>query len=187
MRYPNAWIALRKREPTIFTLLRKMQDCIQDYRLLLQWYTVPQVQNYFAPPVTTLEETVKKYRPRILGKHPAIPYIIETDGTPVGYLQIFPLTGKEITRYSAQSYQTPYGADLFIGNTAYLHKGIGSAALNACTNLLKTELGADVLCLDPRADNRVALRCYQNCGGKLVRTYFDNDYQAKICILHIVL
>lgn len=76
---------------------------------------------------------------------------------------------------------------MFIGNTSYLHKGIGSAALNSCKNLLKTEFDADVLCLDPRADNQAALHCYQNCGGKIVRTYFDNNYQEKVCIFHIVL
>lgn len=107
--------------------LRKMQDCIQDYCLLLQWYTVPQVQNYFTPPITTLEETIQKYRPRILGEHPAIPYIIETDGIPVGYLQIFPLTGKEITRYSAQNYQTPYGVDLSEIQHIYIKVSVGSA------------------------------------------------------------
>lgn len=172
---------------TPLTQLRKMQDCIRDYRLLLQWYSTPQVQNYFTPSVATLEETVKKYRPRILGEHLCLPYIIETDDMPVGYLQIFPITDEEIVRYCAQPYQAPYGADLFIGNTSYLHRGIGSAVLNSCKNLLKTEFDADVLCLDPRADNQAALHCYQNCGGKIVRTYFDNNYQAKVCIFHIVL
>lgn len=71
---------------TPLTRLRKMQDCIRDYRLLLQWYSTPQVQSYFTPSVATLEETVKKYRPRILGEHPCLPYIIETD-MPVGYLR----------------------------------------------------------------------------------------------------
>ncbi|MGN0559650.1 MAG: GNAT family N-acetyltransferase [Candidatus Fimenecus sp.] len=167
--------------------LRKMQDCTRDYRLLLQWYSAPQVQEYFSPPVTTLEETVEKYRPRIMGESSVIPYIIETDDVPVGYLQIFPLTDKETARYGAENYQTPYGADLFIGNTSYLHKGIGTAALTVCKDLIKTEFHADVLCLDPRADNHAALRCYQNCDGKIVRAYFDNDYQTKICILHIAL
>lgn len=151
---------------SILTQLRKMHDCIRDYRLLLQWYSTPQVQNYFTPSVAALEETVKKYRPRILGEYPCLPYIIETDDMPVGYLQIFPITDEEIVRYCAQPYQAPYGADLFIGNTAYLYKGIGSAALNSCTNLLKTEFDADVLCLDPRADNRGLCIAIKTAAGR---------------------
>ena len=112
-----------------------MKDCDEDYRLLVKWYHTPQVKEYFHPQIKNLKQAKEKYQPRIIGKVPIIPYIVETDGKPIGYVQTQPII-EGFEKYNVYDYKNPFMIDLFIGESEFLRKGFGTKILNKTIALL---------------------------------------------------
>lgn len=163
--------------------IRKMKDCDEDYQLLVKWYQTPQVKEYFHPQIKNLQQAKEKYRPRIIGTFPIIPYIVETDGKAIGYVQTQPII-EGFEKYNVCNYQNPVMIDLFIGESEYLGKGFGTKIVNKIVDLL-FERNVDVIVLETRGKNKKALWCYEKCNAKRIKSFYDEDYQDEICILHI--
>ncbi|MBF2064204.1 MAG: GNAT family N-acetyltransferase [Calothrix sp. C42_A2020_038] len=53
---------------------------------------------------------------------------------------------------------------LFIDETEYWEKGIGSKLISAVVNYLFEELGAQKIVIDPETWNTRAIHCYEKCG-----------------------
>lgn len=164
-------------------VIRKMKDCDEDYRLLVKWYHTPQVKEYFHPQIKNLKQAKEKYQPRIIGKVPIIPYIVETDGKPIGYVQTQPII-EGFEKYNVYDYKNPFMIDLFIGESEFLRKGFGTKILNKIIALL-FEQNVDVIVLETMRKNEKALCCYEKCKAKRIKSFYDEEYKDEICILHI--
>lgn len=151
--------------------IRKMADFEEDYQLMLEWLSDPQVLEYYEgrDKKFTLETIKKKYAPRVLGEERVTPCIIVFEGTPIGYLQYYELSGKQKRKYDLNIKSKSYGVDLFIGETDYWNRGLGAKILALLLQYLFTKLRANFVTIDPRTENTRAIRSYEKAGFKKVR------------------
>lgn len=94
------------------------------------------------------------------------------DGVPLGYAQVYPLEADERASYgytAAQPDGAVYGLDLFIGETMYWNRGIGTQLVMALTRYAVEAHDAFIVTLDPRVENARAVRCYEKAGYRIVK------------------
>lgn len=74
---------------------RGMADAREDYARLKTWLCNPAVRKWYGaddfPVPPSLEDVVKKYRVPSLLEEEVHPCFILADGTPVGYIQFYPI------------------------------------------------------------------------------------------------
>jgi len=150
--------------------IRKMQGSAADFTLFLKWMTDPETMRYWDGMHThyTYEKVAKKYQEH-LDEHVTQCMIVYRQRE-IGYCQFYTLTPAEYEiseedffRFVAPS-EKVYGIDIFLGETAYRDRGIGTKALKLLMKALFSRYHADVLMIDPKTHNHRAIRCYHNCG-----------------------
>jgi len=142
------------------------------FPLLLKWLEAPHVKAWWDQDVKWTPELVQeKYAAYVKGYKivngiaKAIhAYIIYSDNTPVGYIQIYnaydfarskPLTGLPSSLAAF---------DVFIGEAAYLKQGIGSQAI---AQFLKEQGNSYThVFADPEKSNFAAIKAYEKAGFK---------------------
>lgn len=146
--------------PPILTF-RELDDTREEYDRLRTWLCNPKVREWYGaddfPLPPSLEDVERKYRVPSLLKKGTHPCCILADGTPVGYIQYYPLPeqGKEAGAW---------GVDLFIGEDRFRDRGIGTLSLRAMTCFLFEAKQARKILIDPDIRNGRAIRCYEKCG-----------------------
>jgi aminoglycoside 6'-N-acetyltransferase len=95
--------------------------------------------------------------------------IAEYDGTPIGYIQFYPIEEDERVEFGYADREVVYGMDQFIGEPAFWNQGIGTQLVTLLAEYLFARLGATVVVMDPQVRNVRALRCYEKCGFQQVR------------------
>lgn len=135
------------------------------YPLLRSWLDSPHMREWWGEP----EEELGFIRDMVEGRDTTRPYIIEVDGTSVGYIQCWFVGEHQNARWIADH---PWlaalpadavGVDLSIGDAANLSKGLGSAALAAFARMLVEE-GRRTIVIDPHPANLRAVRAYRKAG-----------------------
>ncbi|WP_314584075.1 GNAT family N-acetyltransferase [Paenibacillus terrigena] len=166
--------------------IRRLRDHEEDYAFIFKWLNDEKLLRYIEGPSTryTMEQIIAKYGSRARGEHVVTPCIMEWNNTAIGYVQFYPLQEDEIELYevTSTSDQSPYGIDLFIGETDYWDQGIGTTALKSVVRYLLTEQGAADVYIDPQTWNTRAIRSYEKCGFKKVKVItahelFDGEYR----------
>jgi RimJ/RimL family protein N-acetyltransferase len=141
-----------------------------DYSLVFEWLKKEHVQRWWGKPLTRTE-VAEKYGPRVRGEMPTRAFVLEYEGRPVGYIQTYLVA--DHPEYAAQVRLGPgaAGVDLFLGEAALLHRGLGTAALR---RFLREVVFADptVTCcvLGPAPDNAAAIRAYEKVGFRYWKT-----------------
>ncbi|QKQ77617.1 GNAT family N-acetyltransferase [Nostoc sp. TCL240-02] len=149
--------------------IRLMQDEIYDYELMAKWLTDPQVLKFYEGRDNPfpLERVMKTYKPTIVRDEPIVPCLFSYQNIPIGYLQycaLNDLSQSDRQLYYIEQTDEVYGIDLFIGETNYWNKGIGTKILSAGIAYLFEHRQARKIVIDPHVDNPRAIRCYEKCG-----------------------
>ncbi|WP_392479497.1 GNAT family N-acetyltransferase [Nostoc sp. C110] len=149
--------------------IRLMQDEIYDYELIAKWLTDAQVLQFYEGRDNPfpLERIIETYKPMIEGNDPVVPCVFYYQNIPIGYLQYCALNDLSQTDrqlYHLEQTDYVYGIDLFIGETDYWNKGIGTKILSAIITYIFEHLQAHKIVIDPHIDNPRAIRCYEKCG-----------------------
>ncbi|MBP1994419.1 GNAT family N-acetyltransferase [Paenibacillus eucommiae] len=157
--------------------IRKMLYTDEDFSLLFKWLNDKEVLSYIEGPGTkyTHEQIIEKYGPRAKGEHYVTPCIIECNHSPIGYLQFYQLQEVEIQEYGVKEGRPQYGMDIFIGETDYWNKGVGTAALKSMVRFLFTEREAEDIYIDPQTWNIRAIKSYEKCGFKKVKILYERE------------
>lgn len=149
--------------------LRHMEPTEQDYAQLYAWLADARIAEHYGGlnHRPTLQEVREKYAPYIMGKESVVPCIAEYDGSPVGYMQYYPVEEPEydcrgLVDFSC--YARPMAVDMLVGEPAQWGRGLGSRLLRALCRYLNEELGADAVFIDPNVNNPRAIRCYEKAG-----------------------
>jgi aminoglycoside 6'-N-acetyltransferase len=103
------------------------------------------------------------------------PNIILYNEKPIGYVQYYPVDTKDKTFYGYGADSNVYGMDQFIGEPSYWGRGIGQHLVNEVVRYLFTEKDADIVVMDPQVRNKRALRCYEKCGFRIVKTLPEQE------------
>lgn len=168
--------------------IRKMEDNPFDYILMSKWISNPEVLFYYEgrDNAFNIDRIKEKYSPRILGKESVTTCIIELNEKPIGYVQYYYENDKK--DLGVENYDTPYGIDVFIGETEYQNQGIGTKAIKLLTKYLFEVKSVDVILIDPQTWNSRAIKCYEKCGFKAIkilekRELHEGQYRDNLVML----
>lgn len=150
-------------------LLKEFIDTEDTYKNLYEWCQNKDVYEWFEQRLLTYDEIVSKYKKKLLDKKQDL-YIINYNNKDIGLVQIY--------KYEDDidlNYNNTYEYDLFIGDTDYLNKGIGTEIIELINNLIYTKYKSDYIILRPFKRNIRAIKCYQKCGFKIIKEYKGED------------
>jgi RimJ/RimL family protein N-acetyltransferase len=143
-----------------------------DLPLLYRWLTTPHVARWYQQgEPRTLAGVEAKYGPRIDGRTPTRAFVILYDETPIGYIQTY-LIGAypDYARHVAAD-EVAAGVDLFIGETGYVHRGLGAPLLRAfLRDVVFTQPGVVSCIIGPEPKNAAAIRAYEKAGFGYLKT-----------------
>ncbi|UQX55205.1 acetyltransferase [Cytobacillus pseudoceanisediminis] len=127
-------------------LIRLMND--NDFEVMVKWLNDQSVLEFYEEPPSNIDMVIKKYGPKVEGKHYVIPCIVEYKNEPVGYIQYYELQEDELKRYGYSANKNIYGIDQFIGDTQLWGKGIGTTMILMMLNYLSKNKGASSVVLE---------------------------------------
>ncbi len=154
--------------------IRTLND--NDFPLLLKWLTDESVLEFY-------EGRDKKYTLEDIKKHfsekwedEVFRVIIEYQGKPIGYGQIYKMYDELYDDYHyPRSNEIVYGMDQFIGEPNFWSKGIGTKYTKMVFDFLKKERNVDAVILDPHQDNKRAIRMYQKAGFRIIENLPEHE------------
>jgi RimJ/RimL family protein N-acetyltransferase len=152
-----------------------------DLPLMHRWLHAPHVHEWWSEgkPPPAYEEVVAKYSPQLNAEDPTDCYVILHDGNPIGFIQVYMIA--DHPEYAAQVQVEPdaAGVDLFIGEEAYVHRGLGSAIMRAfLRQIVFGAMGAGRCIIGPDERNAIAIRAYEKAGFHYLKTVQIPDEDA---------
>ncbi|MFF2175949.1 GNAT family N-acetyltransferase [Lysinibacillus sp. NPDC058147] len=149
--------------------IRKMTD--NDYDLMATWLSTKEVLEFYGDINSpfTKEQVRIKYEPRVHGEIPVFPFIVELDGSPIGFMQYYKLQEEEQKELGYLNNQMIFGIDQFIGSPKLYNKGFGTIMVSKFIELIISITDADIIILDPEISNERTIRCYEKCGFSKVK------------------
>ncbi|HEV2359819.1 MAG TPA: GNAT family N-acetyltransferase [bacterium] len=154
-----------------------------DLPLLHRWLNTPHVLEWWDRPGPTLDEVRAKYLPRVSGTHDAVPYLIDRNETPIGYIQLYRIAGGTWGLHDTGS---GVGLDLFIGDARYVRRGLGPRILEAfLRKIVFADEAVDACYVDPSPRNRVAIRAYEKAGFRRVPAAAPPDASPAVYLMRI--
>lgn len=140
-----------------------------DLALMVKWLNTDFVMQWYG----TLERSAieAKYLKRIQGEHFVKPYIILYADQPIGYIQAYQLRDTDAAYQAALNIPDVAAVDLFIGETNFIHKGLGAALLGRFIREIVFELWDVEGCIiAPDLSNLSAIKSYYKAGFQHVKT-----------------
>lgn len=135
-----------------------------DYQLLLKWLSKEHVRQWWDDGEVTIEDVARNYGEKEEGLERFILTEDDEGGEkPLGYFQHYLVSDGSI------------GIDQFIGDEAYLNRGVGTKAVAMFVEMIKRKHAPSSIILDPSPDNQRAIRCYEKAGFKYYETKEDAE------------
>ena len=160
-------------------LIRLMHS--NDFEVMVKWLNDEQVLEYYEEPPSDIERVIKKYGPRVEGKHYVTPCIIEHKEKPIGYIQYYEIQKGELKSYGYTTNQRIYGIDQFIGETHLWGKGIGTSMILMMLHHLSINKNASRVVLEVKKSNGRAISSYKKCGFREIK-----DLNNDLCLMEWV-
>ncbi len=156
--------------------VRYLQNRIEDYARLLTWLTRDDVLEWYEGRDQTfdLARILREYGPGgVLERDETHATIVELDGEPIGFVQLYELGDHEDAvefELDAETSGDPRGGkdiwslDLFIGEPSLHGKGIGRAVCRGVAEFLLDEWEAREVVILPYVENERAVAAYRAAG-----------------------
>lgn len=129
-----------------------------DFPLLLEWLSRKHVKEFWDSGEDTLEIVAENYAEEEGVERFILLEENDRSEKPIGYFQYYIIPGKII------------GIDQFIGETAYINRGIGTRAIKLFIKLIAEKHSPKEIILDPSPKNKRAIRCYEKAGFQYYET-----------------
>lgn len=151
----------------------------EHFKLMQTWINTPHVNKWWGDKKEwTMADIEEKYNTRIEHfalvnnmKKPMYSYIIHCAQHPIGYIQCYNAYDFERDGYKLENLPSSLGAiDVFIGEAAYLHKGIGVRSIIQFINQVVWQYFNHCY-VDVDINNKVAIKTYQKAGFKQVKEH----------------
>jgi dihydrofolate reductase/RimJ/RimL family protein N-acetyltransferase len=155
----------------------------KDIPLYKQWATKEHVRSVW---FCEGYQPVNAIYAKVAGNGYDYPYLILLDERPIGHIVTCDLFAYKTICPNPKGVftdepQGTYCIDLFIGEEELLNKGYGSKAVRQFTEFLFREKRAKRVLIDPDANNKQALRCYEKAGFTPIRS--QNGGVVEVLIL----
>jgi aminoglycoside 6'-N-acetyltransferase len=142
-----------------------------DFPLMLRWHNTPHVREWWQLDPHTAEEVEDKYAPHVDQPSLTRGYIMLYDSQPVGFIQEYLIRDYPEYASAVQVDDDAAGVDLFIGDEAYVHCGLGPVLLRAFLRdvvFARDEAGCCVI--GPAQSNASAIHAYEKAGFGYLKT-----------------
>lgn len=145
---------------------------MSDLPLMHRWLQTPHVNEWWHEGRgNSLEGVIKKYAPRIRGEQPTAPYLILYGEQPIGYIQTYRIADWPDYARHVQADEVAAGLDLFNGESAYLHQGLGPHIIRRfLREVVFADPGVESCIIGPEPDNQAAIRTYARAGFRYLKT-----------------
>ena len=140
-----------------------------DLPLLHGWMQRPHWRAWWGDP----DEELGQVREMVEGRDSTEPYLIELDGAPAGYIQMWRIADNLFEPWLTQAPwmldlpEDAVGVDLSLADGARLSRGIGTAVLTRFVADLR-DRGFGTIIIDPDPANLRAVRAYTKAGFRPV-------------------
>ena len=156
---------------------------VDDLQQVFLWLLRPHVVRGYARAPGSFTEFVAKYGSRAHEDNPVAAYIVVIDGRDAGYVQTYEVA-------SFPDYASELGCeagtaciDLFIGEVAFLHRGLGSqVARRFVDEVVFGRNGASCCVAAPTEGNLASIRAFENAGFRRWKTVKMPDAEAE-CVM----
>lgn len=139
-----------------------------DLEYMMKWLTDERVLEFYEG--RDFQCNIEALREKFLGRENVPGLMIELDGEPIGYSQMYPVRGDDLKEYDyPETGENVYAMDQFIGVPELWGKGIGTEYLRMALEYLKREKGTEVVLLDPHESNGRAIRAYEKAGFRVLK------------------
>lgn len=154
-----------------------------DLPLLHDWLNRPHLQEWWRRGEISLEQVRDRYLPRIAGRDAARPYLAYLDGEPIGYIQYYLAAEGSGDWWPDEPGPGVLGIDQFLADGERLGQGLGTAMIGQFVDCLMRDPTVTEIRVDPRPDNRRAIRCYEKVGFRRVGPITTPDGPAIMMVL----
>ncbi|MGM0837675.1 MAG: GNAT family N-acetyltransferase [Bacillota bacterium] len=141
----------------------------KDFDLMVKWLNDIKVLEFYEESPLNLDKVIRKYGPRVEGKHYVKPCIVEYNNDPVGYVQYYEIQEVELEKYGYSENKNIFGIDQFIGETQLWGRGIGTSMILLILNYLSKNKSASRVVLEVKNNNTRAISCYEKCGFRKIK------------------
>jgi RimJ/RimL family protein N-acetyltransferase len=134
---------------------------------------------------TTLDEVRAEYLPMLHAREPARPFLILYGERPIGYIQRWDHRDWPV-QWGHLQMPDAAGIDLFIGETDFLHRGLGPHLIRRfLVEHVFSDPAIGRCTIDPNPANRVAIRAYEKAGYRWFRTVQPPEHVEKAYLMLI--
>jgi aminoglycoside 6'-N-acetyltransferase len=154
-----------------------------DLPLLTDWLAEPHVRRFYQKTPVSLDDAALEYGPAIRGEEPSSCHLAFCDGEPFAYLQCY--RNADYPDWARIIDVTDgIGIDLFIGNPAYLRRGLGRIVLRTYVQLVAFQLyaGEKRAYIGHELTNTAALRCSQAAGFRPLRPFVEGGIEMLLLV-----
>ncbi len=157
-----------------------------DLQLIHKWLQTEHVKINYSKTELTFDELRDKYLPAIHGEIPTQRFIILIDNKPIGQIQMYKLNDHPEYQKMIQINESAAGIDIFIGDTDFLHKGLGSVVIKKfLTDYVFRKLEVESCVIGPNPKNIAAIKAYQKAGFTYLKTVFNSEDNEEEYLMRI--
>jgi aminoglycoside 6'-N-acetyltransferase len=152
-----------------------------DFSLLTAWFAEPHVRRFYQKTPVTLAEVAAEYGPAIRGEEPTLCYLAAEGATPYAYLQCY--RNMDYPEWAnVIGVSDGISLDLFIGEPAYLRRGLGRAALGGFLRRIAFPryIGETRAYIAHERTNTTALRCSEAVGFRHLRDFREHGIETVL-------
>ncbi|WP_428242017.1 GNAT family N-acetyltransferase [Gynuella sp.] len=152
------------------------------------WLNMPSVSVWYGQGegFQQYENVLAKYLPRTRPESKIRAFIIRCHSQDIGYIQSYKICDYPEYNRSVGADEHAVGIDLFIGETAFLHRGYGSHVIRQFLHEVVFRIpGIDTCIIGPEPKNTSAIHAYEKAGFSYWKTIqlqdeFEMEYLMKI-------
>ena len=142
------------------------------YELIHKWCSNKFVYEWFEQRILTYDEVVIKYKNKLLeGKQKL--FLINYNDITIGLIQVYKYEDTIFDKL--KDYKNIYEYDIFIGDSNYIHKGLGTKIVSVVNNYIYENYLADCIVLRPFKRNIKAIKCYEKNNFHVINEYVGKD------------
>ena len=152
--------------------LIEFTDKKDNYKLMYKWCSQEFIYEWFEQRKLSYEEIENKYKNKLLANQQQL-FFINYNDNKIGFVQIYKYDDKKSESFI--KYDNIYEYDIFIGESKYLSRGIGTQIVKYVNNYIYEKYLCDCIVLRPFKRNERAVKCYEKCGFEIVDEYVGSD------------
>ena len=152
--------------------LIEFTDKKDGYELMYKWCSQEFIYEWFEQRKLSYEEIENKYKNKLLANQQQL-FFINYNDNKIGFVQIYKYDDKKSE--SLKKYDNIYEYDIFIGESEYLSREVGTQIIKYVNNYIYEKHLCDCIVLRPFKRNERAVKCYKKCGFEIVDEYVGSD------------